>query len=104
MSFRYTVSAQFEADDVAEEWIEWLKNGHCRAVLEGGATRVEVIRLDPEESRQFEARYDFPSRGDFAQYQKEYAPQLIAEGLERFPTSRGIQYARSMGLVLHAEG
>ena len=103
MAFRYTVSAQFQEARVAQEWIEWLRGGHCRAVLDGGASRAEVVQLDPSDALHFEARYDFPDRATFKTYQSHHAPQLIAEGLERFPTSRGITYARSTGTVAYTE-
>ena len=103
MAFRYTVSARFEHADVAAEWVEWLRAGHCRAVLQGGAQSATVLQLDPAESLHFEVRYDFADRAHFRTYQDLTAPQLIAEGLERFPTSRGIQYARTTGVVAYTE-
>ena len=101
--FRYTVIAQFEQADIADEWVAWLRGGHCRAVIEGGALSGEVVRLDPESDLRYEVRYDFPDRETFTAYQTHHAPGLIAEGLERFPTTRGIIYARSTGSVCHKE-
>ncbi len=99
MAYRYTVQAIFTDTDVAEEWVHWLKTGHCQEVLDGGATRVEVLQIDGKELG-FEVRYDFPNRETFAAYERDHAPRLRAEGLDRFPTERGVRYARSTGAVI----
>ena len=99
MAYRYTVQARFSDEDVAKEWIAWLKTGHCQEVLAGGASRVEVLKLDGT-AHEFEVRYDFPNRDTFAAYEREHAPRLRAEGLDRFPVERGVRYARSTGVVL----
>lgn len=103
MTFRYTVSATFDDDAVAREWLEWLARGHCADVRAGGALNAEVIALDGDDIT-FEVRYDFPTREAFEQYEADHAPGLRDEGLERFPTHRGISYARSSGELVHSEG
>ncbi len=99
MSYRYVVQASFEHQDVSEEWLDWLRNGHCQEVLDGGATAVELVALDSTELT-FEVRYDFPSLAVFAQYEAEHAPRLRDEGLARFPMSRGVRYTRSTGQLI----
>ena len=101
MGHRYTVTARFSDAAVAEEWLEWLRNGHCQAVLDGGATRAEVLQLQATPVVR-EVRYDFPDPATFAHYEQHHAPALRAEGLTRFPTERGIVYGRTVGMVVAA--
>ena len=103
MSFQYTVQATFEDPAVAREWIDWLVEGHCAEVREGGATSAQVVRLEGD-SITLEVRYDFPDRTTFEHYEAEHAPRLREDGLERFPVARGIRYRRSCGEVVHFEG
>ena len=102
MSYRYTVKASFLDEQIANEWVEWLRNGHCSEVLDGGATKAEVVALDGTPIS-FEVRYDFPDRATFERYEETHAPRLRAEGLERFPVDRGVEYTRSTGTVAHKE-
>lgn len=95
----YTVSATFTDCKVAHEWVAWLTGGHIADVLKGGAVSAEIIRIDGDECR-YEIRYQFPSRESFRAYETNHAPRLRAEGLAKFPTSRGISYARSTGVVI----
>ena len=50
-----------------------------------------------------EARYDFSNREAFERYERESAPLLREEGLQRFPPSRGAVYHRSTGVVVFRE-
>jgi hypothetical protein len=97
-SIAYTVSATFTDCQLADEWIAWLTGGHIEEVLKGGATDAEILRMDGDDCR-YEIRYHFPSREVFRAYEKNHAPRLRAEGLEKFPASRGITYARSTAAV-----
>ena len=99
MSIAYTVSCTFEDPGVADEWIAWLRQEHLADVLGGGATGAEVIRMDGDPLR-CEVRYRFASRADFDRYERDHAPRLRAEGLERFPLERGLSYERSIGEVV----
>ncbi len=100
-SFIYTVTAEFDAPEVASEWVEWLREGHLADVISGGAREAAVIVLGP---LQFQARYVFDDAGAFAKYEKESAPKLRAEGLRKFPASRGVRMSRSTGEVLFSLG
>jgi hypothetical protein len=97
----YTVEAHFADPAVAAEWIAWLRDGHLADVMLGGALDATVVRIDtPGEAGVLcRVHYRFASRESFARYEREFAPALRAEGLERFPTSRGITYRRSTGLM-----
>jgi hypothetical protein len=94
----YTVAVTFEDPALAEEWLRWLREGHIADVLAGGATDAEVIRWDGP-GLSYEVRYHFPSRDAFERYEKDHAPRLRAEGLQRFPVERGVTYRRQVGLV-----
>ena len=101
--FAYTVRCTFSYRDLADEWVDWLRNEHLADVCEAGAIDAEVVRLesDPVE---VEVRYHFPSREIFNRYEQEHAPRLRKEGLERFPLDRGLSFHRSVGEVVHRHG
>ena len=96
LSYRYTVTARFTSSTVAEEWVEWLLNGHCEAVVRAGALRAEIVAMDTPPLA-FDVRYDFIDREAFENYERTHAPALRDEGIALFPPSRGIEYARTMG-------
>jgi hypothetical protein len=98
----YTVSATFTDPRVADEWVEWLRDGHVAEVLAGGAIGAQIVDLDagPDGSRTLEVRYHFPSRESFERYERDHAPRLRADGLARFPAERGVTYRRSVGTVI----
>ena len=96
--YRYTVTAEFANSTTAAEWLHWLRDGHIDDVLAAGATSAEIVRLDDAVTA-FEIRYVFPDRETFQHYEDNHAPQLRAEGLERFPESVGVQYDRSTGVI-----
>jgi len=96
MSYRYTVKAKFTKLSVAEEWLNWLRKGHCQEVLDGGAVNYEIVALDSEK-QSYEVRYQFPDKERFESYEEEHAPRLRAEGLALFPVEKGIEYSRSTG-------
>ena len=100
--FRYTIQVVFDDDTVAQEWLEWLREGHAADLIAGGAERVEVLQIDGAETT-LEARYDFSSREAFERYERESAPILREESLQRFPPSRGAIYRRSTGVVVFRE-
>jgi hypothetical protein len=95
----YTVAVTFPDDLLLEAWLNWLRSGHVADVLAGGATAAAIVALDAP-ARTCEVRHRFPSRDAFERYEREHAPRLRAEGLERFPVERGVQYRRSVGEVL----
>lgn len=102
MSLAYSVIADFDAPPVAAEWLDWLTGGHLQAVLDGGARSAEVIRLEPTSSAplRFEVRYHFADLAAFQRYEQTAAPALRADGLARFPPSRGVRLQRTLGEVL----
>lgn len=97
MHFAYTVMADFDDPAVAKEWAAWLRDGHLADVLAGGALEAMVVQLGPLE---LEARYLFADAAAFKKYEQHSAPKLRAEGLAKFPASRGVRLTRSTGEVL----
>ena len=96
---RYTVQCRFDRADVAEDWVRWLREEHIRDVLDAGAVRAELIRLD-EPSPTYRIDYDFPDRAACEHYLAVHADRLRADGLERFPIELGLDYGRSNGDVI----
>lgn len=97
MSFAYSVRAAFDDAAVAAEYSAWLRDGHLADVINGGAQEAMLVQLGPLE---FEARYLFADAAAFAKYEQLSAPALRAEGLAKFPASRGVRMTRSQGEVL----
>jgi hypothetical protein len=96
----YTVTVTFADERVADEWLRWLCPEHVNAVLAAGALDAEVVAVDTDgPGRTLEVRYHFAARDDFARYEREHAPRLRAEGLQRFPPERGITYRRALGVA-----
>ncbi len=99
MSFAYTVQGEFEDAAVAAEWVGWLQHGHLADVLAGGAREAVLVQLS---AVKFEVRYRFADAAAFAAYERDAAPKLRAEGLAKFPATRGVKMARSTGEILTA--
>lgn len=102
MGIVYTVMAEFDDLAVASEWVHWLQNGHLAEVLQGGATQAMIVRVEPTDRHplRFESRYRFPSMAAFIEYETNHAPKLRAEGLAKFPASRGVRMTRQLAEVL----
>ncbi len=101
MNFSYTVLGEFEDAAVAAEWVAWLQQGHLADVIRGGALEAVLVRLSP---LRFEVRYRFADAAAFAVYERDFAPQLRAEGLAKFPATRGVKMSRSTGEILTSLG
>lgn len=97
----YMVIATLPSAQLAADYTAWLLHGHIQAVISGGATVGEVIRLDPSDADQHRvmSRYEFPSRGAFDRYVRDVAPTLRAEGLAKFGPDKGVTYQRLVGEV-----
>jgi hypothetical protein len=99
----YTVIATLPDEALAVEYVDWLRGGHVQQVLSNGATAAQIVRMtDPDVPIQVESRYVFSSENAFELYQASAAPALRAEGLARFPPSRGVSFARRIAIVIEA--
>ena len=92
----YSVRAEFDDEATRERYLDWLRNGHCLAVVrEGGALSAEVTVL---EDGAVESRYLFGSRASYDAYETGAGVALRAEGADRFPPGGGIRFARTLGI------
>jgi hypothetical protein len=89
----YSVTATFASPETCDRYIEWLMGGHCRAVIEGGALRADIARLDFDPTsagtpagHRVQVRYVFASRRTLDRYVREVAPALRAEGVALWGT------------------
>ncbi|MEM1206034.1 MAG: DUF4286 family protein [Acidobacteriota bacterium] len=99
MRIAYTVACTFTDPDVAARWLHWLESEHLADVVAAGALDAHAVRLDGEPLR-CEARYTFASREAFQAYERDHAPRLREEGLTLFPLDLGLEYARSVGVIV----
>lgn len=97
MSLAYTVHVEFTDAAVCEEYVQWLTHGHLQQVIDGGAERATLIRID---ASHLEVRYRFASPEAFAAYEQGAAIALRADSAARFPASRGVTARRSVGTVI----
>lgn len=94
MTFSYAVHAEFDSAEVCTEWMEWLLHGHLADVVKSGALTAELVQWSPTRA---ESRYTFTDAAAFATYEQVHAPKLRAEGLAKFPPSRGVRMSRLTG-------
>jgi len=103
----YAVVAACPTGAIAAEYLEWLtEGGHLQAVRDAGALTAQAVRLDPPPNAppkpiRVMSLYTFESRHAFEQYEREHAPRLRAEGVEKFGDS-GITFTREHGEVIAA--
>ena len=96
---RYSVQCEFDREQVAGEWLRWLRDEHIGDVLAAGASRAEIIKLDgPVWAYRIE--YDFPTFELYEAYNTEHADRLQQECLGRFPLDMGIRYERTSGEIV----
>jgi hypothetical protein len=97
----YAVNASMPEPGMAGEYIAWLNGGHAAEVVRGGALTAMVVRLDdaPGGPARVMTAYTFESRQAFARYERETAPRLRAEGVQKFGT-RGVGFERLVGEVV----
>lgn len=102
----YTVTAELVDQEIAREYVAWLRAGHLREVVElGGALEARVVELDAEGlgGVRVQSTYVFANRGKFEAYVRDHAPRLRADGLALFGPSRGarqVKFSRTIGSVL----
>ncbi len=66
---------------------------HLADVCAAGAQSAELI----VDGLRCETRYTFADRAAFDAYERDHAPRLRDEGLQRFPLSLGLTYSRTTG-------
>lgn len=101
----YSVTASCPSGKIAAEYLEWLtEGGHLQDVRDAGALTAEAVRMDPPPNApptpvRVLSLYTFADRAAFDAYEREHAPRLRAEGLEKFGDS-GIGFSRETGEVI----
>lgn len=100
--FAYAVRATLPDLATLNEYVRWLTaEGHVREVLEAGASSGDVVVLDRagDGPIRVEVRYTFPSRESFDAYERDHAPALRQDGIDRFGNS-GIVFERNAGEIV----
>ena len=94
----YTVRCRFDVEnrEIVEQWLDWLDQTHIEDVKNAGAISAEIFEMDAE-SPTFEIRYQFACRDAFLKYEREMAPELRRDGLQKFPLELGLDYSRTVG-------
>lgn len=101
MPIAYSVYASLSDPDTRDEYIAWLRGGHVEAVVAAGASEARIVAVeDPGSPIQVQVHYIFPDRPSLDRYLRDHAPRLRAEGVARFPASRGIALRREVGVIL----
>lgn len=95
----YTVTCEFEREEVAAEWLRWLRDEHVQDVLDAGAERAEIVKMEGP-GQIWQIRYYFPSHSLYENYINKHHDRLQSEGLERFPKEMGLQYDRTNGEIV----
>lgn len=97
----YTVIATLPDSKTADEYVQWLENGHVDDVIEHGAHSGAIVRMvEPSAPIQVETRYIFSTTAMFDRYVKQFSPALRDEGLQKFPPERGVTFERRIGEVI----
>ena len=92
----YSVRAVFTDPATRERYLDWLRGGHCLAVIrEGGALSGEVTVL---EDGTVESRYVFGSRAAFDAYEAGPGVALRADSAARFPAGSGVTSTRILAV------
>lgn len=97
-ALRYVVTAELPSEQVQDEYLRWLRDGHAQAVVEGGALSAEILILDGD-GWSVATSYTFASRAAFACYEVEVAPALRADGVATFVDVHGVRFSRSLGEI-----
>jgi len=103
-TYHYTVRCEFDGNELlADHWLAWLRDAHIQDVLDAGAQRATVVKIDGDATA-YEIRYQFASRDAYETYLTDHAPRLRADGLKLFPPESGIRYQRSSGATVFELG
>jgi SAM-dependent methyltransferase len=92
----YTVRAEFDDDVTRDRYVDYLRGGHCLAVVrQGGALSAEVTVFA---DGTVDSRYLFGSQADFDDYESGLALELRADWAREFPPGSGVRTARHLGV------
>jgi len=98
----YTVRTTCPNIQTRGRYLAWLSPNHIMQVMQGGATGTRLVlpdRANETAPAVVEAQYVFPSRKAFAEYVRDHAPALRADGLKHFPPDSGLTYERQVAEI-----
>jgi hypothetical protein len=84
--FIYNVTVNI-ADDVHQEWLQWMKDTHIPDVMKTGCfvdNQLCKLLYVEDEGHTYSVQYRFLEMADIERYQKEFAPSLQAEHSTKF--------------------
>lgn len=93
----YIVTAEIPNKDVAEEYVHWMHNDHIKKIMDRGAGKCQLIRIDSEKIL-VEAHYSFCNRKSYNNHEKELS-QLSEESFNLF-NPKGIKFTRKVGEII----
>ncbi len=99
----YEVVAKLPSESIAERYVGWMLNGHAAAVVAGGARAASVERLTESKDQgpiRVRSRYEFANMRAYESYVEHHAPALRAEGQRLFPAAGGIEFSRSVWVLV----
>ncbi len=82
----YNVTIQVE-NDIAEEWLHWMKNTHIPDVMDTGmfeSYQISRIIKDSPEGVNYAVQYICPDMKTLHQYQIKHAQKLQAEHAQKY--------------------
>ncbi len=89
----YSVVAVLPDESTKARYLRWLREGHLRGVIAGGAELAHVLTVDGPEIR-IQTRYEFSDREAFDRYEREFAPALRTDGKKRFGSIEDVRFER----------
>ena len=84
----YNVTCNVE-NQIAEEWMYWMKEVHIPEVMKCGiftVCQINKVLISNEEGETFAVQYSCPTMKDLHNYQVNYSPSLQKKHSERYGT------------------
>ena len=84
----YNVTISVEPE-VQTEWLQWMLNAHLREMLGTGCFlgfRFCELLSDEVQGPTYTVQYELASSEDFERYERDFAPEMRQQGLDRFGT------------------
>lgn len=75
------------AGDIAQEWLQWMKEKHIPDVMKTGCfadSRILKVLHVNDDGETYSIQYHFEEMADMEKYQKEFAPALQAGHKARY--------------------
>lgn len=84
--FVYNVTVNI-ADDVHNQWLQWMKEVHIPEVMKTGCfvdNQILKVLYVNDEGHTYSIQYKFLEMADIERYQSDFAPALQADHKSRF--------------------